>query len=238
LTLTGGERSYRGDDQVKVGVVLPLDNIEEQWIADCLESIEDQTLRDFRLVIVVDGADSQTIQSINKAVTKLSIPFVILHRLERKGILYTLDEGFAEVSDCEYTTWISGNKRYDRNYLQTWLEAIERPLPEEPSLQSSSEEQIIHHASHPPIVSLRMKPRLRRMKPRSRPMKPRLRPKKGRKLQSKKTVRFRIRLQRQRKDNRKKHSMRKKRMIPTTGRPSIPLPQLFQYKFPYRGLKL
>jgi hypothetical protein len=192
--------------------------MEEQLIADCLESVEDQTLRNFRLVIVVDGANSQTIQSINKAVTKLSIPFMILHHLERKGTLYSLDEGFAEVSDCEYTTWISGDSRYDRNYLQTWLEAMVRPIPEEPSLHSTAEEQIIHHPPHPRRMKLKIKPRSR---PRSRPMRPKTRLKKRRKPQSKKTVRFRKKMQHQRKYNEKKHSMTKKRMIPTMRKPSV-----------------
>jgi glycosyltransferase involved in cell wall biosynthesis len=63
---------------VKLGVVLPVYHQERDYIFECIESIEKQTFRDFKLVIVLDGPNDETVKAIKEASKLLTIPYQII----------------------------------------------------------------------------------------------------------------------------------------------------------------
>ena len=109
---------------MKVGVVLPVYNQEKTYLFECFQSIENQTYRNFELVIVIDGANAETVKATYEAASLLSCPYKIIHRLENKGIAYSLNEGYQHLSNCPYLTWISSDNRQSPNFLQRLVESM------------------------------------------------------------------------------------------------------------------
>lgn len=102
----------------KVGVVLPVYNQEREYLFECVQAIENQTYRNFELVIVIDGANAPTVKAVYEASKLLTCKFSIIHRIFNKGIAYSLNEGFAKLLDCPLLTWISCDNRQWPNYLE------------------------------------------------------------------------------------------------------------------------
>lgn len=118
------EKTLLGRIIMKVGVVLPVYHQQPQYIFECIQSLEDQTYRNFKLIIVIDGANEETVQAVNEAVKVLTIPFQIVHRRENLGIAYTLNEGFSHLKECPYLTWVSSDNRHYPNFLMTLVNAM------------------------------------------------------------------------------------------------------------------
>lgn len=57
-----GSNSSKSND--KVGVVLPVYNQEREYLFECVQAIENQKYRNFELVIVIDGANAQTVKAV------------------------------------------------------------------------------------------------------------------------------------------------------------------------------
>ncbi|QXE03588.1 glycosyltransferase [Terribacillus sp. DMT04] len=109
-----------------IGVVLPVYNVEVLYIYECMQAIEQQIHRDFKLIIVLDGANQQTVEHVYKAVDILTIPYRIINREKNMGIAFSLDEGFSYLTDCPYLTWISIDNRQDPSFLSTFSEYIQK----------------------------------------------------------------------------------------------------------------
>jgi glycosyltransferase involved in cell wall biosynthesis len=114
-----------GRSAPKIGMVLPVYNQHAEYIKECLDSIEAQLFRNFRVVIVVDGADAATAEAVRKASRRLSVPHVICDHSENKGIAFSLNTGFAKLMDCAYLTWISSDNRYQPDFLSTLSAALD-----------------------------------------------------------------------------------------------------------------
>ncbi|MEH7178539.1 glycosyltransferase family 2 protein [Neobacillus vireti] len=107
---------------MEVGVVLPVYNQKPQYIDECIQSLESQKFREFQLVIVIDGANQETVQAVKEASNMLTIPYEIIFRNENKGIAYSLNQGFSHLNDCRFLTWVSSDNRHDPKFLQTLYE--------------------------------------------------------------------------------------------------------------------
>jgi glycosyltransferase involved in cell wall biosynthesis len=119
-----------GGNLVKVGVVLPVYHQEREYIFECIESMEKQTFRDFKLIIVLDGPNEETVRAIYDASKQLTIPYQIINRKENRGISPTLNEGFRQLQNCPYLTWISSDNRHDPNFLERLVAAMDQASPE------------------------------------------------------------------------------------------------------------
>ncbi|WP_194270834.1 glycosyltransferase family 2 protein [Fictibacillus phosphorivorans] len=115
---------------MKVGVVLPVYHQEREYIFECIESVEKQTFRDFKLVIVLDGPNDETVTAINEASKLLTIPYEIVDRKVNLGISPTLNEGFELLLDCPYLTWISSDNRHDPNFLERLVDTMDQASKE------------------------------------------------------------------------------------------------------------
>lgn len=109
----------------KVGLVLPVYNQHAEYINECLDSIEAQRFRDFRVVIVIDGANASTVEATRNASLRLSVPYLICEQRENRGIANSLNSGFAKLTDCEYFTWVSSDNRYQPDFLSTMAAALD-----------------------------------------------------------------------------------------------------------------
>lgn len=107
-----------GQHNNRVGVVLPVYNQERSYLLECIQSIENQTYRDFKLVIVIDGANDETVKAVYEVSGILTCPYTIIHRTENKGIAYSLNEGYEHLLDCSYLTWVSSDNRQKPNFLE------------------------------------------------------------------------------------------------------------------------
>ncbi|WP_426446057.1 glycosyltransferase family 2 protein [Paenibacillus sp. S-38] len=124
------------DVPTPVGVVLAVYDQSKDYIEECIESLEAQEFRDFKLVIVIDGANDSTTDAVYDASRRMTVPCQILCRFENLGLVHTLNEGFAELPDCEYLTWVSSDNRHEASFLGTLYESL-RQAPEETVLAYS-----------------------------------------------------------------------------------------------------
>lgn len=131
---------------MKVGVVLPVYHQEREYIFECIESVEKQTFRDFKLVIVLDGPNDETVAAIKEASKLLTIPFEIVDRKVNLGISPTLNEGFELLQDCPYLTWISSDNRHDPNFLERLVDTMDQ-APKDTVLVYSFYRRIDQHGT-------------------------------------------------------------------------------------------
>lgn len=118
-------RTLAGRRDPKIGLVLPIYNQHAEYINECLDSIEKQSFRDFRLVIVIDGANAATADAVRKASLKLTIPHTIFEQKINRGIAFSLNIGFAKLKECDYLTWVSSDNRYQTDFLATLTGALD-----------------------------------------------------------------------------------------------------------------
>lgn len=109
----------------KIGLVLPVYNQHAGYINECLESVEAQRFRDFRAEIVIDGANAGTREAVKIASRRLTIPYTICEQEKNRGIAFSLNTGFAKLTDCDYLTWVSSDNRYQPEFLSELLAALE-----------------------------------------------------------------------------------------------------------------
>jgi glycosyltransferase involved in cell wall biosynthesis len=76
-------------------------------------------------MIVLDGPNEETVSTIYNAAKRLTVPYQIINRKENKGFSYALNEGFDQLMDCQYFTWVSSDDRFLPYYLERLLFAIE-----------------------------------------------------------------------------------------------------------------
>lgn len=116
----------RDDNQTnsKVGIVLPIYDQERNYLMECMQAIENQTYRNFQLVIVIDGANQETVKATYEAAETLTCSYSIIHRMENKGIAYSLNEGYEQLLDCPYLTWISSDNRQKPDFLKRLVETM------------------------------------------------------------------------------------------------------------------
>lgn len=110
---------------IKIGIVLPVYDQEEQYIYEAILAIEAQTYRNFKLIIILDGPNQQTVRSLYAAASHLTIPYAIINRSVNKGFAYSLNEGFARLTECSYITWVSSDDRPHPHFLERLLHAME-----------------------------------------------------------------------------------------------------------------
>ncbi|MDI3328044.1 MAG: glycosyltransferase [Alicyclobacillaceae bacterium] len=112
---------------MRVGVVMPLFTQEPHYLDLALDSMARQTFRDYRLVVVVDGADDRTAAAAERWRSRL--PMTLRFRRDNRGIAHSLNEGFAMLETAEYWTWISSDNVYDPDFLRVLVETLDRSPP-------------------------------------------------------------------------------------------------------------
>lgn len=113
-----------------VGIVMPVYKQDPEYLRRALNSVLNQTYPDYRFVIVVDGAPSETIEII-KEVTKNDSRVKIIIKKINRGVASALNFGFDYLNkkrDVKYLTWVSS----DNIYYPTFIEKLRQTLVESP----------------------------------------------------------------------------------------------------------
>src|SRR5262245_140149 len=103
----------------RVSVVLPVYN-GERFIGEAIQSVLDQTFRDFTLVVVDDGSTDHT----ETIVRRLKGP-IIYHRQENRGAGVARNLGVA-LTQSEWIAFMDADDIWDREKLSAQFEYLEK----------------------------------------------------------------------------------------------------------------
>lgn len=115
-----------------VGIVMPLYNQDPSYLRSALQSIFQQTYRNLLFVIVVDGADERTVQTLRQETEGHPQVKVIFHKRNR-GISQALNTGFKYLLSkpvIQYLTWVSSDNYYYPAFIETLREKLYEGPPE------------------------------------------------------------------------------------------------------------
>ena len=108
---------------MKLSIIIPVYN-GATHILRCLESLREQSFRDFQTLLIDDGSTDNSAEIIQKylAETKELNGHLIRHM--NKGVSETRNTGI-ELADTEYITFIDQDDYVATDYLENYIRAIE-----------------------------------------------------------------------------------------------------------------
>ncbi|WP_285110448.1 glycosyltransferase family A protein [Pediococcus sp. AC40] len=99
-----------------ISVIVPVYNVED-LIVTCLDAIQEQTYKNFEIIIINDGSTDNTVNEINEM--DISCKYRLINT-ENKGISAARNRGVDE-SVGEYITFIDSDDVVDPDYLEYLL---------------------------------------------------------------------------------------------------------------------
>ncbi|MDW7616999.1 glycosyltransferase [Peribacillus simplex] len=109
-----------------VGIVMPVYKQDPNYLELALRSVLQQTYGNFYLVIVSDGAPSDTVEVIQK-VTKGDERVHLILKEKNEGVAKTLNIGFdhfMQLDEVKYFTWVSSDNFYYPTYVEKLRNAL------------------------------------------------------------------------------------------------------------------
>lgn len=107
---------------VKVNIGVPVYNVEA-YLRECLDSIMNQTFKDFEVIMVDDGSTDNSFNICQEYVARDN-RFKLIHQ-ENKGLAGARNTCLKHMKG-EYITWIDSDDVVDDNYLERLLEVQEK----------------------------------------------------------------------------------------------------------------
>lgn len=105
----------------KIGIIVPIYKVEK-FIAECIESILEQTYTNFRLILVDDGTPDNA-GKICDEYAKKDPRITVIHQ-ENAGVTRARARGFEEAKDCEFLTFVDGDDTLTPNALNALTNII------------------------------------------------------------------------------------------------------------------
>lgn len=99
-----------------VSIILPVYNVEE-YITDCINSIKNQTFKDFEIVIIDDETMDKSIEIAEKILKTTKIDYTIIHR--KNGGLAAARNSGIKVAKGEYLVFVDSDDIISPQYLET-----------------------------------------------------------------------------------------------------------------------
>lgn len=106
---------------VKVSVIVPVYNLE-QTIEKCVESVLNQTYKNFELLLLDDGSKDNSLKVIKKY-EKLKNVKVFTQK--NHGVSFTRNKGIKEAKG-KYITFVDGDDYVDKEYIEKLVDTIEK----------------------------------------------------------------------------------------------------------------
>lgn len=106
----------------KVTIILPVYNVEK-YIEDCVESIINQTCKDFELIIVDDGTKDKSIELTERLLSDSCINYRIIHR-NNGGLSAARNTGIS-AAQGKYLCFVDSDDVINPQYVETLLKDIE-----------------------------------------------------------------------------------------------------------------
>ena len=107
----------------KVTLILPVYNSED-YIGRCLDSIINQTFKDYEIQIINDGSKDSSQDIINKYKEKYPEKIIAIEQ-ENKGVAKTRNEAIQRANG-KYIMFIDNDDYLDNDYVETYVKAIEK----------------------------------------------------------------------------------------------------------------
>lgn len=104
-----------------ISVIVPIYN-SEKYLGKCIDSLINQSYKNFELLLIDDGSKDDSLSICNKYAALDSR--VKVHHKENEGIAKTRNYGLQAASG-EYITFVDSDDYVDPNFLKLLLEAIE-----------------------------------------------------------------------------------------------------------------
>lgn len=104
---------------MKISIIVPVYNCEK-YIRQCIESIIEQTFRDFELIIINDGSTDNTVH-ILKEYKRYN--YIKIINQNNKGVSHARNNGIVNALG-EYICFIDGDDYIDKNFLSTYINEI------------------------------------------------------------------------------------------------------------------
>lgn len=112
-----------GENAYKITVVVPVYN-KEKYIARCLESLRNQSLRDLEILCVDDGSSDASVERVKECMCRDS-RIVLLENRENKGVSYTRNRALDHARG-EYLFFLDADDYLDGLTLERYYEELHR----------------------------------------------------------------------------------------------------------------
>ncbi len=106
------------DFRTEISVILCTYN-REKYLRNCINSVLDQTFKDWELVVVDDGSEDNTFEIVNDYIQKLPNIYYLKHQNRKPW--YARNSGI-QASFGKYITFIDSDDLYKPNHLESRLE--------------------------------------------------------------------------------------------------------------------
>lgn len=107
---------------MKVSIIVPVYNTE-QYLEECLDSIQKQSYKNIEVILVDDGSKDQS-GAICDRYAAADDRFVVLHNTNH-GVSYSRNHGL-KVATGEYICFVDSDDMVDENYVQFLLDAAQK----------------------------------------------------------------------------------------------------------------
>lgn len=104
-----------------VSVIIPCYNLEN-YIEECMKSVENQTFRDFEIIVVDDGSQDNSVNKIKKYIADSGVSNIELVCKNNGGVSSARNEGIKHAKG-EYISFIDGDDFIDADYLKNRVNA-------------------------------------------------------------------------------------------------------------------
>ena len=126
--------------KVSLSVVIPVYNVELEFLQECLDSVEAQTFRDFEVIIVNDGAGAEISEFLSDYSSKYD--YIKVFSQPNSGVAVARNFGLSQCSG-EYVTFIDSDDTITKdNFEKIMQEAAER-FGDSPFVATSDEGELI-----------------------------------------------------------------------------------------------
>ena len=109
------------DEQPLVSIIVPSYN-HARYITQCIESIMQQTYKNFELIVIDDGSKDNTSIVLEELHSKYD--FILVFQ-ENHGVAYTLNRGIKEFSKGKYLTFCASDDYWTLQKLERQVEFME-----------------------------------------------------------------------------------------------------------------
>lgn len=105
-----------------VSVIIPCYNLQD-FIVDCIISVEEQTYKNFEIIVIDDGSKDESAKRIKEYIAKSGVSNIRLFCKKNGGASSARNEGIRR-AEGKYVSFIDGDDFVDADYLMNRVEAI------------------------------------------------------------------------------------------------------------------
>lgn len=110
--------------KVKISVIIPVYNVEK-YVIPCLESVKNQTFKEFEAIIVNDGSTDNSLDIVNDYISKNSIKNFFVISQKNQGLSASRNHGM-DIAKGEWLFFLDADDWVENNALELLVESAEK----------------------------------------------------------------------------------------------------------------